>query len=488
MIRQRIKKNDTGTATTVDQVGSATKSYDHDATTDPPVSDQHQRSVHHETPLYCYIFHLCSTMIVLIGVGLTFQKLYTHEECDMTWSQRQFIQVDVFNRSHENHGYKFFKFIDQRDPRYKHLQTKSVLYSNESSSIGSWCSPSSNIVVYVPGHGGSYQQSRSLGAHGVQLTQRHMDRRAEQMILQRLSLQQQQQQGNTTDTMDNFFFDVYAFDFNEEGGALHGSLLERQATYMVHVLTKLSELCRHSHNDSDIDNIETLPIHIVAHSIGGISTRLALQRLNHKDNSHMNVVVQNVITLGTPHYKPVWSWDASMYNLYSKLYTTESPGNSITGSGRQTTIISISGGLRDEMIPPLACYLGDNHNIANTNIRFSFLTTDVMTPARIEGKEYLPPNVGVDHRAIVWCHNVISQVRYILHELIHSLPHVDNKNESPKEKSNLHQKRFEFSSLSTLDESYDYLQSLSGLQQSLKVKSRICLILTWVPTTKQSDC
>jgi hypothetical protein len=44
---------------------------------------------------YYYIFHILSVLIISIGIRLTFSKLYTHIECDMTWSQRQFILVDI---------------------------------------------------------------------------------------------------------------------------------------------------------------------------------------------------------------------------------------------------------------------------------------------------------------------------------------------------------------------------------------------------------
>lgn len=512
MIRQRHKKNVIGTApnssTILDQVDTSTTVHDQDAT-NPPSGYPQQHLVNPPTPMYYYhyIFHFFSIIIILFGIIRTFQKLYTHVECDMTWSQRQFIEIDMFNQSSQSskhHQYKFYKFIDQRDPRYKHLHMKSLLFANDSStstsSNTSWCSSSSsNIVLYVPGHGGSYQQSRSIGAHGVQLTHRNIDHRTQQAILHRLSLQGRQRDTdhdynvyrNTTTTtstnIDDFFFDVYAFDFNEEGGAFHGSLLERQATYMVNVILTLTELCRRV----DSKKNEAFSIHIVAHSIGGISTRLALQQLQllngHNSSINKNVRIQSVITLGTPHYMPVWSWDTTMHNLYHKLYTNQQRSSNMirngddsltTTTGNSTTIISISGGLRDEMIPPKACYMY-NDNDAHTNEHFSLLTTDVIIPAQIEGKEYVPPYIGVDHRAIVWCHNILSQVRYILCLLIHSSDgiindsryetsnHINSRNIQSQEK--LLRELFESSSSSKRNESHDYLHLLSDLQQSLKV-------------------
>ena len=477
MIRQRYKKNDAVAATTLDEKDSSTSVYNYDATTSGPFNAPQRGGTKTVFDFfsYNYIFHLFSIFIVLIGIRLTFQTLYTHVECDMTWSQRQFIQMDItFNHSHTNNNYKFYKFIDQRDPRYKHLQKKAILYANDSRT--NWCSSSSSsIVLYVPGHGGSYQQSRSIGAHGIQLTQQNIDRYTQQTILQRLSFHQQQQQsdnehnfnGNATKsratTFDDFFFDVYAFDFNEEGGAFHGKILERQATYIVNVISKLTEVCRRIEKDKN----EFLPIHIVAHSIGGISTRVALQQLQQLNHTN-NVAVQNVITLGTPHYMPVWNWGTSIHNLYNQLYTNNP-------SSSNTTLISISGGLRDEMIPPRACYLDDHDDQKmKSNVHpLSVFTADIMIPASIEAKDYVPPYIGMDHRAIVWCHNVLSQVRYILYTLIHtpsnSLSETSPESNNPKiaKDHELHRK--------LQNESSDYLQSLSNLQQSLKV----CAALIW---------
>ena len=288
MIRQRYKKNESVATIAIDPFDSAAKSHDHQHTIDSPNAhhDASDTTTTSDVYYFTYIFHVLSLLIVLIGIRLTFRTLYTHVECDMTWSQRQFIPVDAFfNNSQENenkyHNYKFYKFIDQRDPRYQHLHTKSVLYANDSSIMNNWCySSSSNIVLYVPGHGGSYQQSRSLGAHGVQLTHQSMDRRE---ILHELSVQKLRSRDTdhgpmnnaTSTTIEDFIFDVYAFDFNEEGGAFHGTLLERQATYIVSVITTLTVQCRQIYSNSN----EPVKIHIVAHSIGGISTRLALQQL-----------------------------------------------------------------------------------------------------------------------------------------------------------------------------------------------------------------
>jgi pimeloyl-ACP methyl ester carboxylesterase len=355
-------------------------------------------------PVNCYYFavHWVCFLIVVYGVMLNHQKLYTSEECDMTWSRRQFLLLDLESNTtldtprssiHEYPpSYRLFKFIDQRDVRYKSLQSKEVLRSPNSHM---WCNPKSSnynipIVVYVPGHGGSYEQSRSLGAHGTQLSRRdYSGTTHEDLVNQKLHRRMISGDEGIPD-LDDFFFDVYALDFGEEGGALHGYLVERQASYISDRINTLSAVCN------------VTQIHVVAHSMGGVSSRLALVQY-----PEFMKVVRNLITLGTPHNSPLWNWETTMFNIYNKLYKR---------SGTlKASIISISGGVRDEMIPPDSCYIV-NERVGNSTI--SVLASSIMQPATIEGKT-VAPLLGMDHRAIVWCHNVLSEVRSILYNLIH---------------------------------------------------------------------
>ena len=398
---------------------------------------------------YYYVVHCMCFILVLYGILLNHQKLYTSEECDMTWSRRQFLQL-IISPSTDNKSsskldprgndihkypsnYRFFKFTDQRDVRYKSIQTKKVLRSSDSHV---WCNPQSSnynipIVVYVPGHGGSYEQSRSLGAHGTQFSRRDYSGTTHEYLVAE-KLRRQLKSFEKFPEFENFFFDVYAFDFGEEGGALHGWLLERQASYISDMINALSTVCN------------VTQIHIVAHSMGGISSRLALLQY-----AEPMKVVSNVITFGTPHNAPLWNWESSVFNVYNKLHK---------GAGSlPVSIISISGGLRDEMIPPNACYIKDQ---GGSNYSTSILATGVMQQATIEGKN-ASPLLGMDHRAIVWCHNLLSEVRYILYNLI-------RLNGKASQISTAHHREM-LSSFSGLQ--IDYIESISNIQQSLEVRN-----------------
>jgi hypothetical protein len=69
--------------------------------------------------------------------------------------------------------------------------------------------------------------------------------------------------------------------------------------------------------------------------------------------------LHNIITLATPHSNPLYAFDESIYELHQKLLTEQQD---------DTLIVSISGGLRDEMITPSACHA--NHAVSSFTVRF----------------------------------------------------------------------------------------------------------------------
>jgi len=383
-------------------------------------------SQHRIRPFLYSSLHIFSVVCLIISVVLAQTKLHTHQECEMTYSRRQFVELsalsaaaaaasssDSSSSSSESSYYRVFKFMDQRDPRHRSLLTQQAVADD------SWCL-SLPIVLYVPGHGGSYEQSRSLGAHGTQLTGRSSPHPNERRILRKLrNLHESHptQNHNNTDRkvdMDDFFYDVVALDFGEEGGGFHGAFLERQAAFIADTVSRIAATCQiHSEDDDS----KPLVITIVAHSIGGISTRLALQA--HADKM---APVRNVVTLGTPHAHPVLSWESSLWRIYRRTLLKQDESQARNNNNRNQTdptvvMVSVSGGIRDEMIPPRACWVDESAGL-------SLLATDFMPNGTAME---IPVQFGMDHRAVVWCHNLLSEVRSILYTMIH---HSDDNNAS----------------------------------------------------------
>lgn len=323
-----------------------------------------------------WLFRLVCCLCVVVGFLLSKKSLHTHEECDMTFSRRQFLPLAMSNASSLSSSslssYRLFKFIDQRDPRHQRfLRTKE----HEPLDGTDWCNtdprvtipagtndtstttmPTTTVaVLYVPGHGGSYQQARSLGAHGIQLTGQQ-DLQQQRRVL--AALQHHQWSGATdTASAEKFVFDVYAVDFHEEGGALHGDLVIEQSLFVAQAVRKLVQDCQ-------LDSVV-----VVGHSMGGLAARLAPILV-----PATRPWMRNVVTLATPHASV---WNPALRQVHQLLHSDDTYDKE---RQHNTAIVSIVGGLRDEMIQPEACYLNSFNSVSVRTICLQSWTILVLMP------------------------------------------------------------------------------------------------------------
>jgi uncharacterized alpha/beta hydrolase family protein len=110
-------------------------------------------------------------------------------------------------------------------------------------------------------------------------------------------------------------------------------------------------------------------ITILGHSMGGYVARLT--PILHPSTQPF---LHNIITLATPHSNPLYGLDESVYELHQKLLlSTERPqahqAQAQPQGDNNTLIVSISGGLRDEMIAPSACHV-HNDAVSSFTVRF----------------------------------------------------------------------------------------------------------------------
>jgi hypothetical protein len=201
--------------------------------------------------------------VYIAGWILCNHHLHTSEECIMTYSQRQLIPIPLqwqqTTTSSQPHYYGLYKFIDARDPRphhqhmlrewyhvlgkderlatQKYLETKNkhVQVDDDNTYCGQHRN-TTTAVLYIPGHWGSYMQSRSIGAHGIQLTGRGDYHQAQRV---KRALQDHTWSGSSATTIQEFTFDVYAVDFQEEGAALHAQFLLSQTAFVARVVEQL---------------------------------------------------------------------------------------------------------------------------------------------------------------------------------------------------------------------------------------------------------
>jgi len=478
--------------------------------------------------------HVLACAMYIYGMVLRQQVLHNSQECIMTYSQRQLIPIPIVPTTTPiNNKFGLYKFVDQRDPRPHHramlhewlqvvrqtqqqqqqtnsnhqedYQEATRLYLQKIQSPqrqsspsqktvlkeNHYCDPTAEVssttsenttsdtvaVLYIPGHWGSYMQSRSIGAHGIQLTAAQ-DRVQTQTVVQALAQQSwkgrlaaassnhhnssSSSSSRSTLGLDHFVFDVYAVDFREQGGALHAHFLLSQTAFVARAIQHLTKTCQLSQ------------IIVLGHSMGGYVARL-VPMLYPETRPYL----QTMITLGTPHAHAVFGWEASLYELHQRYLSSSSSSSSEgrmsnhaqgTTNNNGTTVehnmalVAISGGLRDEMIPPLACnavgalshsisvskrgfswmdvyrtgWVADNrHNIILILTMFYgmppfpllllLLLGQVLAPVIMDpGPMGANPHLGMDHRGIVWCHNLLSVVRRIIFSMVQH----DNNNNS----------------------------------------------------------
>jgi hypothetical protein len=191
------------------------------------------------------LLHILAVGCFILGFIFRIQ-LHTGEECQMTYSMRRFLEIDTppvvsTKNSILSSQYKLYKFVDQRDPRYQRL----LRVPQPISKSHNWCgitaasrnsttaaSSSRRIVLYIPGHWGSFEQARSVGAHGIQLT----GQRDNQHSMNVNNALKNDLWSGTAENEENFVYDVYAVDFAEQGGALHGQFLLEQSAYVASIV------------------------------------------------------------------------------------------------------------------------------------------------------------------------------------------------------------------------------------------------------------
>ena len=378
------------------------------------------------------LLHIGACAVYIIGLVLQ-KELHSSVECSMTYSQRQLIPIPIMSSTKiaEHPKYGLYKFVDQRDPRSHHqimlkewlkavrdtggdnyrqatkayLAGKQQQQQHDKSVVvdNHYCAPPpTNVnnngttadtvaVLYIPGHWGSYMQSRSIGAHGIQLTGARDHRRAQQVIQALLASTSSSSTSSTSSTAwagrsaateSQFTFDVYSLDFQEEGGAWHAQFLWAQTAFaaqavqqlvvclvlkVVFLATRLCFIffttffyCHFFYKKS----CQLSQVIILGHSIGGYVSRLTPILY-----PETRPYIRSIVTLGSPHAYPVFGFEATLHQLH-RTYLDPSSTLSTTKDNMESEedqhphiLVAISGGLRDEMIPPIAC---DTREVPNS--------------------------------------------------------------------------------------------------------------------------
>uniref|UniRef100_A0A914Z6M8 GPI inositol-deacylase n=1 Tax=Panagrolaimus superbus TaxID=310955 RepID=A0A914Z6M8_9BILA len=199
-------------------------------------------------------------------------------------------------------------------------------------------------IIFVPGNAGSAKQARSIGS-----------------VLQ-----------NKTDLRNTpFHFDVFTLNFNEQFSGLSSSFLLKQADFLEVSVKFVSKM------------YENPPpgIIFIGHSMGGIVIREVVRRPSFDMKQ-----VSLILTFATPHLKPPIIVDSGMYKLWRDI---ETAWNETRFTSSHVRVVSISSGLKDEMISETLTR-SDNPTV------YHYVTTGI---DRVW--------VEADHQCIVWCNQLV---------------------------------------------------------------------------------
>ena len=109
--------------------------------------------------------------------------------------------------------------------------------------------------------------------------------------------------------------------------------------------------------------------------MGGYSAKLASIKMldRHHDSSpkqkqqHL-MMIRDIITLATPHQNPLYAWDSSIYDIHQRiLQQQQQQQHERKDNDKQLIIVSLSGGLRDEMIEPYSCNANSNDDDSSSS-------------------------------------------------------------------------------------------------------------------------
>ena len=253
-------------------------------------------------------------------------------------------------------------------------------------------------VLFVPGHGGSYNQSKASAA---------------QAIVERLSAAEHSVRLN-----------YFALDFLEVPSGIDASLIYTQARCINRAIRTILSNYRVQHKELDESSLPSSVL-VLAHSMGGIAARAAPFMRGHVKGS-----ISSIVTLNSPHQAHPFGAEGGFRDLYlrlNKLWSNPSmwKDESDGGTGLSSNIFkkgtigvlsnmvvaSITGGSRDHVV---RADLSSMRGLAPKGRALHVWTTAL-------------PGVWIetDHDAIVWCGQlvaVLSRALMSMHRKIDDIP------------------------------------------------------------------
>eukprot|EP00943_MAST-04B_sp_MAST-4B-sp1_P006331 g6331.t1 len=351
------------------------------------MSDKKNNSAGHSYNNNAYFkYHLVGGIITLFYWLLSSYLLNGHldpNEC-IEFPENPGYHVINTGSSSDNEVYGRYRLV------YVHIKkpwgTEDTTFDLKNEDI--W---SGAPVLFIPGHAGSYNQSKTIAA------QLHS-----QLIARENDIVYNNNQGRGS-------IRVFALDFREDLSAFSGHYLEAQAEFVNNCVKYILKKCNERANVRHA--VGPKSVLLIAHSMGGIAARGALFARNFLQGS-----ISTIITLNTPHQaiSPLMTGQ-KMIQYYSwlnkKWYDATSTAakmekrNHYDSNKFQTLVVSIAGGRRDTKI---RSDLTSLNNIIVGKYNFLHIWSGSMEGVWVEN----------DHDSIMWCGQFIIMLSQTIIDLL----------------------------------------------------------------------
>ena len=274
------------------------------------------------------IFSILS-LIIVISIWSCFNSPYY--ESRFKQSYKEYIpKIEQFSNSFKINNSLF----DLPNDYFELYQLKEKSYEQNIFSNSKKRADYNDIILFVPGHKGSFSQIIQFQGYLYQKFKQY--------------------------DIKNFYFKFYAIDFKQTPSAFSDRLIEAQAEYIQQCLKYLS---------NQIFKKEQ-KISIIAHSMGGIASLLALRNLVIEENLYVFKNLEKVLFFNSPLSEHPINLDFALQSSYSKIYCFISKYEKVL---KNLILISFSGNKGDIEVNREISSL----SMLNNQNYYHFLTNDI---------------------------------------------------------------------------------------------------------------
>ncbi|CCK70589.1 Bst1p KNAG_0E03300 [Huiozyma naganishii CBS 8797] len=327
---------------------------------------------YNRTFTYVSFVGIFMSLLLLLTAFLMKYEGADSSQCTPVWMYPSYAKIEGFDTKYTPLAQKYHLYL------YREQDLDKVpLESNEIQLDGI-------PVLFIPGNAGSFKQGRSIASEAANIYFKSKG------ILE-----------NQVNTRN---LDFFIADFNEDFTAFHGKTLMDQAEYLNDAVRYILSLYEESYH---YEMVLPQSVILLGHSMGGIVARTMLALENHLPGS-----VYSIYTLSSPHAASPVTFDGDILKIYGATdkYWRAQLGEEDSFFSRNVSLVSITGGISDEILPADYATVADLIPPENGFSTFTTTIPSVWTP--------------IDHLAIVWC----EQLRHVIAKLL--LESVDSNTSS----------------------------------------------------------